>query len=158
MVSLDPSPFLQGILYFVLIEVQLIYNAVLITAAAAANLLQSCLDFVDPIDGSPPGSPFLGFSRQEYWRGLPFPSPMHESEKWKRSHSVVSDSLRPHGLLLCPWDFPGNSTGVGCHCLFRQLLLYSKVIQFFVHMHSFFIFFLVVTYHRILHIVSCAVQ
>ena len=23
----------------------------------------------------------LGFSRQEYWRGLPFPSPMHESEK-----------------------------------------------------------------------------
>ena len=23
----------------------------------------------------------LGFSRQEYWRGLPFPSPMHEGEK-----------------------------------------------------------------------------
>ena len=26
-------------------------------------------------------SPFLGFSRQEHWSGLPFPSPMHESEK-----------------------------------------------------------------------------
>ena len=25
--------------------------------------------------------PFLGFSRLEYWSGLPFPSPMHESEK-----------------------------------------------------------------------------
>ena len=25
--------------------------------------------------------PSLGFSRQEYWNGLPFPSPMHESEK-----------------------------------------------------------------------------
>ena len=29
----------------------------------------------------------------------------------------MSDSLRPHGLqptrLLCPWDFPGKSTGVG---------------------------------------------
>ena len=24
--------------------------------------------------------PSLGFSRQEYWSGLPFPSPMHESE------------------------------------------------------------------------------
>ena len=40
---------------------------------------------------------------------------------WKWSRSVVSDSLRPHGLqpkrLLCPWDFPGKSTGVGCHCL-----------------------------------------
>ena len=27
--------------------------------------------------------PSLGFSRQEYWSGLPFPSPMHESEKSK---------------------------------------------------------------------------
>ena len=25
--------------------------------------------------------PSMGFSRQEYWSGLPFPSPMHESEK-----------------------------------------------------------------------------
>ena len=25
--------------------------------------------------------PSLGFSRQEHWHGLPFPSPMHESEK-----------------------------------------------------------------------------
>ena len=35
--------------------------------------------------------------------------------------SVVSDSLQPHGLqpsrLLCPWDPPGKSTGVGCHVL-----------------------------------------
>ena len=68
----------------------------------------------------------LGFSRQEHWSGLPFPSPMHESEKWKWSHSVVSDSQRPHGLqstsLLRPWDFPGKSTGVGCHCLLHKSL------------------------------------
>ena len=36
--------------------------------------------------------PSLGFSRQEHWSGLPFPSPMHENKKWKWSHSVVSDS------------------------------------------------------------------
>ena len=36
--------------------------------------------------------PSLGFSRQEHRSGLPFPSPMHESEMWKWSHSVVSDS------------------------------------------------------------------
>ena len=34
----------------------------------------------------------------------------------------MSDSYRPHGLqptrLLCPWHFPGKSTGMGCHCLF----------------------------------------
>ena len=33
----------------------------------------------------------------------------------------MSDSLRPRGLkptkLLCPWDFPGKNTGVGCHFL-----------------------------------------
>ena len=50
---------------------------------------------------------------------------MHESEKWKGSCSVVSDPQRSHGLqptrLLHPWDFPGKSTGVGCHCLFRYL-------------------------------------
>ena len=65
--------------------------------------------------------PSLGFSRQEHWSGLPFPSPVHESEKWKWSHSVVSNSSWPHGLqptrLLRPCDFPGKSTGVGCHCL-----------------------------------------
>ena len=69
--------------------------------------------------------PPLGFSRQEHWSGLPFPSPMHEREKWKWSHSVVSDPQRPHGLqptrLLCPWDFPGKSTGVGCHFLLQNV-------------------------------------
>ena len=50
---------------------------------------------------------------------------MHESEKWKWSRSVVSDSSRPHGLqptrLLRPWDSPGKSAGVGCRwqALFR---------------------------------------
>ena len=67
-------------------------------------------------------TPSLGFSRQEHWSGLPLPS-MHKSEKWKWSRSVMSDSSRPHGLqptrLLHPWDFPGKSTGVGCHCLLR---------------------------------------
>ena len=64
--------------------------------------------------------------------GLPFPSPMHESEKWKWSCSVVSDSSRPHGLqrtrLLCTWDFPGKSTGVGCHCLLCCLCYYHTIL------------------------------
>ena len=52
-----------------------------LAAAAAAKSLQSCPTLCDHIDSSPPGSPSLGFSRQEHWSGLPFPSPMHESEK-----------------------------------------------------------------------------
>ena len=53
----------------------------LLAAAAAAKWLQSCPTLCNPIDGSPPGSPVPGISRQEHWSGLPFPSPMHESEK-----------------------------------------------------------------------------
>ena len=51
------------------------------TATAAAKSLQSCPTLCDPIDASPPGSPVPGISRQEHWSGLPFPSPMHESQK-----------------------------------------------------------------------------
>ena len=47
-----------------------------------------------------------------------------------KSESEVTQSCltqRPHGLqptrLLCPWDFPGKSTGVGCHCLLQKNLL-----------------------------------
>ena len=37
------------------------------------------------------------------------------TEKVKVIHSVMSNSLQPHGLparLLCPWNFPGKNTGV----------------------------------------------
>ena len=41
------------------------------------------------------------------------------------SRSVVSNSLRPHGLLParlpCPWDSPGKNTGVGCHALLQGI-------------------------------------
>ena len=63
-----------------------------ILAAAAAKLLQSCRLCANPETAAHQAPPSLGFSRQEHWSGLPFPSPMHESEKWKWSRSVVSDS------------------------------------------------------------------
>ena len=46
-----------------------------VCSAAAAKSLQSFPTLCNPIDGSPPGSPSLGFSRQEYWSGVPSPSP-----------------------------------------------------------------------------------
>ena len=43
------------------------------------------------------------------------------------SCSVVSNSLQTQGLLpsrlLCPWDFPGKNTGVGCHFLPQGIFL-----------------------------------
>ena len=89
------------------------------TAAAAATSLQSCPTLCDPREGSPPGSPVPGIlqARTLEWVAISF------YKAWKWSRSVVSDSLRPRGLqptrLLHPLDFPGKSTGVGCHCLLR---------------------------------------
>ena len=90
-------------------------------------LLLSCFSRVrrcaTPQTAAHQAPPSLGFSRQEQYSGLPFPSPMNESEKWNWSCSVVSDSQRPHGLqptrLPRPWDSPGKNTGVGCHFLLQ---------------------------------------
>ena len=52
---------------------------------------------------------------------------MCESEKWKWSLSVVSDSSQPHGLqpsrLLCPWNSPGETIEVGCPFLLQRIFL-----------------------------------
>ena len=47
--------------------------------------------------------------------------------QWGSVYSVLSDSLQPHRLqptrLLCPWDFPGKNTRVGCHFLLQEIFL-----------------------------------
>ena len=40
-----------------------------VRVCAHAKPLQSCPPLCNPMDGSPPGSSVLGFSRQEYWGG-----------------------------------------------------------------------------------------
>ena len=62
------------------------YIAPAAAAAAAAKSLQSCLTLCDPIDGSHQSPPSLGFSRQEYWSRLPFPSPLHACMLSRFSH------------------------------------------------------------------------
>ena len=43
----------------------------------------------------------MGFSRQEHWSGLPFPSPMHESEKELKSLLMkVKEESEKVGLKL----------------------------------------------------------
>ena len=91
-------------------------------AAAAAKSLQLCPTVCDPIDGSPPGFPSLGFSRQEYWSGLPFPSPMRESEV-ARSCPTLSDPVN-----CSP---PVSSI----HGIFQARVLEWGAIAFSLHLH-----------------------
>ena len=63
----------------------------------------SCVQlFATPWSAAYQAPPSMGFSRQEYWSGVPLPSPF--------SHSVMSNSLWPSGLLhtrlLCPSPSP----------------------------------------------------
>ena len=76
--------------------------------------------------GAHQAPPSLGFSRQEHWSGLPFPSPVNESEKWKWSRSVVSDPQQPHGLSP-----PGSSA----HGIFQARVLEWGAIAFSVTAH-----------------------
>ena len=56
--------------------------------------------------------PSLGFSRQEYWSGLPFPSPMHENES-----EVAPSCLTPRDPMDC--SLPGSSV----HGIFQARVL-----------------------------------
>ena len=58
-------------------------------AAAAATVTSVMSDSVRPLRGSPVP---LGFSRQEHWSGLPFPSPMYENEV-AQSCPTLSDPM-----------------------------------------------------------------
>ena len=125
--SLFPLPFLNPawtsessqFMYCWSLAWRILSITLLVCAAAAAKSLQLCPTLCDTIDGSPPGSAVPGIlqARTLEWAAISF------SNAWKWSHSVVSNSQRPHGLqptrLLHPWGSPGKSTGVGCHCLLK---------------------------------------
>ena len=99
---------------------------------AAAKSLQSCLTLCDPIGRSPPGSPNPGIlqARTLEWVAISFSN----AWKWK----VKVKSLSHARLLATPWtaayqatsswDFPGKSTGVGCHCLLRNILQTQSIV------------------------------
>ena len=85
----------------------------------AAMSLQSCPTLCDPIDGSHQASLSLGFSRQEHWSGLPFPSPMHKSES-----EVTQPCPTPSNPMDC--SPPGSSV----HGIFQARVLEWAAIAF----------------------------
>ena len=68
------------------------------------EVAQWCPTLSDPMDCSLPGSSVQGISQQEYWSGLPFPSPGDLPNSGIESMSPVSPALA--GFL--PLDHMGN--------------------------------------------------
>ena len=54
-----------------------------------SEVAQSCPTLSDPMDCSLPGSSVHGISRQEYWSGVPLPSPIMLSER-QRNRKLIS--------------------------------------------------------------------
>ena len=63
-----------------------------------AKLLQLCPILCNPMGRTPPGSLSMGFSRQEYWSGLPCPPPGDLSDPGIKLASPVAPELAG-GLL-----------------------------------------------------------
>ena len=81
-----------------------------------SEVTQSCLTLSDPMDYSPPGPPSMGFSRQEYWSGVPLPSPYiyfagPDSKEFACSAGDLS--LTP-GLGRSPGERNGYSLQYSC--------------------------------------------
>ena len=58
-----------------------------------AKSLQSCPTLCDPVDVARQAPLFMGFSRQEYWSGLPYPPPGHLPDPGIKPASLTSPSL-----------------------------------------------------------------
>ena len=58
-----------------------------------AKSFQSCPTLCDPIDYSLRGSSIMGFSRQEYWSGLPCPPPGDLPDPGIEFASLISPAL-----------------------------------------------------------------
>ena len=56
---------------------------------SASEVAQSCPTLCNPMDCSLPGSSPMGFSRQEYWSGLPLPSPLSFCPAYFTMHTIL---------------------------------------------------------------------
>ena len=73
-----------------------------LSAVSVCLVTQLCPTLCNPMDCSPPSTSAMEFSRQEYWSGLPFPSPGDLSDPGiePRSPALQADSLPSDSLKL----------------------------------------------------------
>ena len=89
-----------------------------------AQLLQSRLTLCDPMDYSFQGPLSMGFSRQEYWSGLLFPSPGDPPNPGLKATSLVSPALAGGLFTTQPPRSTNTTTCILEDTSLKQLLLY----------------------------------
>ena len=113
------------------IYIKSVFNGVIAAAtAAAAKSLQLCLTPCDPIDGSPPGSPFPGIlqARTMEWVAISFsngviarpseiPLSFYNNTYNSRLKVETTQSSCPSPKQLCRWRKRSAGPGAGAHLL-----------------------------------------
>ena len=84
------------------------------------SVAQSCLILCDPMDFSPPGSSVMGFSRQEYRSGLPFPSPR---DLPRLRDQTGSPMLQEDSYPLSHLESPNKHHNTSCFIAAWKILL-----------------------------------
>ena len=97
-------------------------------------------DSVRPHRRQPTRLPIPGIlqARTLEWVAISF------SKAWEWKVKVKQPHDQQLTRLLHPWDFPGKSTGVGCHCLLCYVFIYKAILLLFV-----FYFILFCRYHTL---------
>ena len=99
-----------------------------------AKSLQLCPILCSPVDCSPPALLSMGFSRQEYWSGLPFPPPGDLPDPGVKPMSCLlywqagSLPLVPLGSRIAIPTFVYSLTSWGTFELFHVLLIMERVL------------------------------
>ena len=87
-----------------------------------SEVTQSCSTLSDPMDCSLPGSSVHGFSRQEYWSGVPFSSPNYSHNLRQITSSLWTSKSSSHKVLMktnwentgLPWWLSGKESACQC--------------------------------------------
>ena len=75
-------------------------------AVGGGLVAQLCPAFATPWTIAYQGPLPVGFSRQDYWSGLPFPSPGDPSDPGIEPVAPASPALQADSLLLSYWRSP----------------------------------------------------
>ena len=74
-----------------------------------SEVAQSCPILSDPMDYSPRGPPSMAFSRQEYWSGVPLPSPLYLDSTLNLQDTVLGNEVEKSSFIALPGK--GGHTG-----------------------------------------------
>ena len=93
-----------------------------------SSVAQSCPTLCDPMDCNPPGSSSMGFSRQEYWSGLPCPPPGDLPEPGIKPRSPMFPALAG-GFFTTSTTWEAQSQVRWWFCFLFQYLLFIWLYQ-----------------------------